>query len=99
AGAFVERVEEADIAVAAQAEDVRHLFAHEIVDDHLTAVEHVFGHRLTSSLLWRLLGWGGLAALCIARLRRLGVVTGGGGTQRFCEVFGWPCCGLSGVCL
>ena len=44
-GAFIERVEEADIAVAAQAEDVRHLFAHEIVDDHLTAVEDVAGHR------------------------------------------------------
>jgi len=41
----VERVEEADIAVAAQAEDVRHLLAHEIVDDHLTAVEDVAGHR------------------------------------------------------
>src|SRR5262249_32625369 len=48
-GAFVERVEEADIAVAAQAKDVRHLFAHELVDDHLTAVEHVLGHRLTAS--------------------------------------------------
>ena len=44
--ALVERVDKADISVAAQAEDVRHLFAHEIIDDHLTAVEHVLGHRL-----------------------------------------------------
>src|SRR5215217_5728485 len=31
--------------MAAEAEDVRHLLAHEIIDDHLTAVEHVVaGH-------------------------------------------------------
>ncbi len=42
--ALIERVDEADIAVAAQAEDVRHLLPHKVVDDHLTAVEHVLGH-------------------------------------------------------
>ena len=45
-GALVQRVEQPDIAVAAQAEDVRHLLAHEIVDDDLAAVEDVArGHR------------------------------------------------------
>ena len=46
---LVQRVDEADIAVAAQAEDVRHLFADQIVDDDLAAVEHVFWHRRSSS--------------------------------------------------
>ncbi len=45
--ALVQRVDEADIAVPAQAEHVRHLLAHEIVDDHLTAVEHVPWHWLS----------------------------------------------------
>jgi len=49
-GALVKRVDEADITVTAQAEDVRHLFADEIVDDHLTAIEHVLGHRVPSRL-------------------------------------------------
>src|SRR5262249_56021315 len=49
-GALVQRVDEADIAVAAQAEDVGHLLAHQIVDDHLTAVEHVLGHRIPAWL-------------------------------------------------
>src|SRR5262249_37179641 len=58
----VERIDEADVTVAAQAEDVRHLLPHEVVDDHLTAVEHILGHEhpwLTLprrySRLWR--GW------------------------------------------
>ena len=42
--ALEQRVEQADVAVAAQAEDVRHLLAHEIVDDDLAAVEDVGGH-------------------------------------------------------
>ena len=69
-GAFVERVEEADIAVAAEAENVRYLFAYEIVDDHLTAVEHVLGHRLTSSFYCGLT-MGVLTGVRIARQRRL----------------------------
>ena len=43
--ALEQRVEEPDIAVAAQPEDVRHLFAHEVIDDDLAAVEDVGGHR------------------------------------------------------
>ena len=39
--ALVERVDELDVAVAAQAEHVGHLLADEIVDDDLAAVEHV----------------------------------------------------------
>ncbi len=46
---LVQRVDEADIAVAAQAEDVRHLFTDQIVDDDLATVEHVFRHRRSSS--------------------------------------------------
>ena len=44
AGAFVERIDEADIAVPAQPEHVWHFLAHQIIDDHLTAVEHVAWH-------------------------------------------------------
>src|SRR5262249_51242267 len=87
-GAFVERVEEADIAVAAQAENVRHLFAHQIVDDHLTAVEHVLGHRLTASGYW---GWTTgvpLMAVRIARQRRLELARAADDTNARDELFG-----------
>jgi hypothetical protein len=39
-GAIVERVEQPDVAVPAQAEDVRHLLAHQVLDDDLAAVAH-----------------------------------------------------------
>src|SRR5205085_2321345 len=41
--AFVQRVDELDVAVAAQAEGVRHLLADQVVDDDLAAVEPVVG--------------------------------------------------------
>ena len=44
-GALVEGVDEADIAVAAQAEGVGHLLADQVIDDDLAAVEHVVAHR------------------------------------------------------
>jgi len=54
-GALIECVDEADIAVPAQAEHVRHLLAHEIIDDDLAAIEHISGHgtqhRLTRLML------------------------------------------------
>ena len=42
--ALVEGVDETDVAVAAESEDVRHLLADEVIDDDLTAVQHVFRH-------------------------------------------------------
>ena len=48
--ALVQRVDELDIAVAAQAEHLRHLLLDQVVDDDLGAVEHVTRHRLTLSL-------------------------------------------------
>jgi hypothetical protein len=42
--ALVQRIDELDVAVPAQAERIRHLLAHQIVDDHLAAVEHVLRH-------------------------------------------------------
>jgi hypothetical protein len=39
-GAIVERVEQPDVAVPAQAEDVWHLLAHQVLDDDLAAVAH-----------------------------------------------------------
>ena len=41
----IERIDELDVAVAAQPERIGHLLADEVVDDHLGAVEHVLaGH-------------------------------------------------------
>ena len=48
--ALVQRVDELDVAVAAQAEHLRHLLLDQIVDDDLGAVEHVTRHRFTLSL-------------------------------------------------
>jgi hypothetical protein len=39
-GAIVERVEQADVAVAAEAEDVGDLLADQVLDDDLAAVSH-----------------------------------------------------------
>jgi hypothetical protein len=36
-----QRIDELDVAVPAQSEDVGHLLADEVVDDDLSAVEHV----------------------------------------------------------
>ncbi len=44
-GALIERIDELDIAMAAQAEDLRHLLADEIVDDDLSPVEHILHWR------------------------------------------------------
>ena len=49
-GALVQRVDELDVAVAAQAEHLRHFLLDQIVDDDLGAIEHVTRHRLTHSL-------------------------------------------------
>ena len=46
--ALVQRVDELDVAVAAQAEHLRHLLLDQIVDDDLGAVEHVTRHRFNS---------------------------------------------------
>ncbi len=50
--ALVQRVDELDVAVAAQAERVRHLLLDQIIDDDLGAVEHVASTSFT--LLLRL---------------------------------------------
>ena len=39
--ALVQRVDELDIAVAAEAENLRHLLLDQIVDDYLSTVEHI----------------------------------------------------------
>ena len=39
--ALIERVDELDVAVAAQAEHLRHLLLDQVVDDDLRAVEHI----------------------------------------------------------
>src|SRR3954453_19292475 len=44
--AFMQRVDELDVAVAAQAEGVGHLLANEIIDDDLAAVQPVVGRSL-----------------------------------------------------
>src|SRR5262249_4082244 len=45
AGALMQRIDEADVAVAAQSEYVRHFFAYQVVDYQLTTIESVFyGH-------------------------------------------------------
>ena len=49
-GALVERVDELDVAVAAQAEHLRHFLLDQVVDDDLGAVEHITRHRFTLSL-------------------------------------------------
>ena len=49
-GALVQRVDELDVAVAAQAEHLRHLLLDQIVDDDLGAIEHVTRHLCTLSL-------------------------------------------------
>ncbi|MGC2200136.1 MAG: hypothetical protein WA633_08335 [Stellaceae bacterium] len=38
---FVERVDKADIAVAAETESVGHLLADQVIDDHLPSVQHL----------------------------------------------------------
>src|ERR1700732_2987414 len=47
-GALIQRVDEPDVAVPAQTEHVRYLLANQIVDDHLTAIEHVPCHCFLS---------------------------------------------------
>jgi len=50
--ALVERVDELDVAMAAQAEHVGHALADEVVDDDLAAVEHVLvGHRVRPAFI------------------------------------------------
>ncbi len=44
--ALIKRIDELDVAVAAQPERIRHLLADQVIDDHLGAVEHVLGHRV-----------------------------------------------------
>ena len=46
--AFVKRVDELDVAVAAQAEHLRHLLLDQVVDDDLGAVEHITRHLFHS---------------------------------------------------
>ena len=49
---FIQRVDELDIAVAAQAEYLRHLFLDQIIDNDLGTIEHVARrHRITLSRL------------------------------------------------
>ena len=47
--ALVQRVDEADVAVTAKSEHVRNFFLHQIIDDHLTAVEGIRGGHAESS--------------------------------------------------
>jgi hypothetical protein len=44
--ALVQRVDELDVAVAAQAEHLRHLLLDQIVDNDLRAIELVVSHRI-----------------------------------------------------
>ena len=51
--ALVERIDELNVAVAAQAEGVRNLLLDQVIDDDLRAVEHVvLGHRVSLELPW-----------------------------------------------
>ncbi len=45
ARALIKRVNKADVAMAAQSEGIRHLLPDQIIDDDLTAIQHVT-HRL-----------------------------------------------------
>ena len=56
-GALVQGVDEADVAVPAQAEGVGHLLLDEIVDDHLTAVQQVACHDRPSHSWLADSGW------------------------------------------
>src|SRR5580704_19677040 len=50
-GALIQRVDELDIAVTAEAEYLRHLFLDQIVDDDLGTIEHIARrHRITPRL-------------------------------------------------
>ena len=46
--ALVQRVDELDVAVAAQTEHLRHFFLNQIVDNDLGAIEHISRHQLVS---------------------------------------------------
>ena len=65
--ALIERVDELDVAVAAEAEDLRHLLLDQVIDNHLGAVEHVACHcrspRAQPSLL-NLESQGGQSEAC-----------------------------------
>ena len=46
--ALIQRIDELDIAVAAQAEHLRHLLLDQIVDDDLGTIEHITRHCVHS---------------------------------------------------
>ena len=65
-GAFIQRVDELDIAVAAQAEHLRNFLLDQIVDDDLGTIERITRHRITLLLAQRY-----QAAQAMGRLRHV----------------------------